>query len=127
MDWCVGHRLLVGIRIVSEDEPSGCAASGLWEDKVCCVGFHGEDHVAGVETEDSIWVGMEVIHEHGCFCVGVLGGVCLCRGDFVESRFDAWVYFGIVEEGAGDGLDAAFAFGVEGSCFCLDSGFLRLF
>jgi hypothetical protein len=66
-----------------------------------------------VIPEDTIWVIMEVIHEHLNFTVGVRSGSRLNGANFVEGGFDARVDVGVVNEGAVDCLDASGTFFVK--------------
>ena len=56
-------------------EMGGGSAAGFGLDKICGVGSDFEDHVAGVEANDGLRIGMQVVHEH----VRFVDGVC-CRG-----------------------------------------------
>ena len=42
------------------------------KDEVYGVRLSDEDHAAGVITEDAIWMGVEIIHDHGGFLVCVI-------------------------------------------------------
>ena len=48
---------------IAEVEDSGNETAYLGEDEVSCVQFDVEDHVACVESDDCVGVGMEVVHE----------------------------------------------------------------
>ena len=72
MDGAVERRAYSGG--VAEVEDAGDATAWLGEDKVSCVRFEVEDHVACVESEDRVRVGMEVVHELCTFCLSV--GCC---------------------------------------------------
>ena len=93
----------------------GCSsASSSRLDEVGGVGGCFEDHVAGVVSDDCVWVGMKVVHEHVSLveCIGCWG--CLFGSDFVEGDVDAGVDgSAVIEEGTVDGLDSYGASFVE--------------
>ena len=60
---------------VAEVEDAGDATECLGEDEVSCVRFDVEDHVACVELDDCVGVGMEVVHE---LCAFFLSVGCCC-------------------------------------------------
>ena len=82
------------------------------EDEVSGFGFYVDDHVACVVSEDASGVGSEIYQEHVGFCEHIFVGGRWFSWKFVKGWFDAWINVGVIEEGAGYGLDAAFAFGV---------------
>ena len=57
--------------VVAEVEDAGDATACLGEDEVSCVLLDVEDHVACVESDDCVGVGMEVVHELCAFCFSV--------------------------------------------------------
>ena len=60
---------------VAEVEDSGDATTCHGEDKVSCVRFDLEDYVDCMESDDSVEVGMEVVHE---LCAFYLSVGCCC-------------------------------------------------
>ena len=60
---------------VAEVEDSGEATACLGEDEVSCVQFDVEDHVACVELDDCVGMGMEVVHK---LCAFFLSFGCCC-------------------------------------------------
>ena len=61
---------------VAEVKDADDATACLGEDEVSCVRFDIEDHVACVESDDCVGVGMEVVHEICAFRLSV-GCCCL--------------------------------------------------
>ena len=60
---------------VAELEGAGDTTACLGEDEVSCVRFDVEDHVACVESDNCVGVGMEVVHE---LCAFRLSVGCCC-------------------------------------------------
>ena len=58
--------------VVAENVTGGGARTCFWSDVVCGVLFADGGCVAGVITEDSVWMGVEITHDHGGFLVRVL-------------------------------------------------------
>ena len=84
-------------------------------------------HVAGIIADDGIWIGVEVVHEHGgpFDCLG--RGGSLFGSDFVEGGENARVAgTAIVHEGSIDGLDAGGAMFVKRLGLGFGSGTLWL-
>ena len=67
-----------------QEKMTGSSAAGIGEYEVGGIGANGEDHVAGVIADCSIWMRVKVIKEHvaGGFCF--FGGGGLLIGDFVQ-------------------------------------------
>jgi hypothetical protein len=67
--------------VLAKDEPACCSGFGFGEDEVRYFVLEGEDLITGMVTEDSIWVVMEIIHEHLCSFVAGFGGRGLVGAD----------------------------------------------
>ena len=52
--------------------------------KIRCVTVNVETHVASMKTDDGVWLGGSVVHQHLCIFYGVGGGRSLLRADFIE-------------------------------------------
>ena len=60
--------------------------SSIWSNKISGITVNVEDHVAGVEADVGVGVGVDIVHEALGFLHGLLGGLCLFRGDLIEGR-----------------------------------------
>ena len=84
----------------------GCMTTCFWLDEISGVRRDFEDHIASIVAEDTVWVRVEVVHEHGSLGDGVSrwGGIFGC--DFVECWENTGVACAaIIHEGAIDSLD----------------------
>ena len=97
---------------VAEVEDAGDATACLGEDEVSCVRFDVEDHVACVESDDCVGVGMEVVHEVCAFCLSVDCCCLFLAADIVQGYEDGGADAeAVLKEGAHDFLDALISVG----------------
>ena len=80
--------------------------SSFWSNKISGIAVNTEDHVAGVEADVGVGVSVEIVHEALGFLHGLLGGLCLFRGDLIEGRKNGIIKCAaIIQEAASNRLD----------------------
>ena len=57
--------------------------SSIWSNKISGITDNVEDHVAGVEADVGVGVGVDIVHEALGFFRDLMGGMCLFRGDLI--------------------------------------------
>ena len=102
------------VRVINPSEVVmvGDAAASFGLHEVSGAGRDIEDHVAGVEANESVGICVEVVHDPVCLFHGVYGRFGMLESCIVEGDKDAGVELDVEDEGVIDGLDVVDTFWV---------------